>query len=84
MSSSTWRYQPVVWGDSTILIECHFENDVLAAWDDLNTDYSGAVALGEDVEDLLGTLDRMRQAVLDWEEVAYEDICPGFEFTRRL
>ena len=82
----SWRYQPVSTEyrhsdgmvETTVsLCEVHFDLDGrLVAW----TENPMMMALGNDAEDLLGTLDRMREAVRRWRIVPHAGLTVGMAF----
>ena len=79
---TTWRYQPV-WGDDGpeakwfSVCEVYLNADgSLGSW----TERPDVSAMGDSVEGLIGTLDRMRAETLKYKAVKHDEMVVGMVF----
>jgi hypothetical protein len=81
----SWRYQPVFKGDGDerwySLCECYFDKaGRLEGW----TEKAAMGVMGNDPDDLRGSLCNMLADAMKWVPVRFEDLKVGMTFTRAI
>lgn len=82
-----WRYQAVWFEGSLLLIEVHLSHEgELLMWSDLNDPnrtFTGHYPTGNDIEDMIGTIELMLSDTKRWAPIKYEDLKVGMIFNGR-
>lgn len=82
----SWRYQPVYRDEPSgerwySLCECYFDKaDRLEGW----TEKAAMGVMGNDPDDLRGSLSNMLLDAWKWTPVRFEDLAVGMKFTRAV